>query len=149
MPLLFHLQKTMYSLYTSKQTKEACQFIYQIPLKTTWRDCVVTLMETVRMIWFLRAALNKVGEVCIQCSAIITRPFFSESLTIDRCRLSFVSSKSDLVAAFVIAVPESKVHGANIGPTWVLSAPDGPHVGLMNFAIRGAIWNIIKYWTAL
>ena len=27
-------------------------------------------------------------------------------------------------------------HGANMGPTWVLSAPDGPHVGPMNFAIR-------------
>ena len=24
--------------------------------------------------------------------------------------------------------PDSKVHGANIGPTWVLSAPDGPHI---------------------
>ena len=33
--------------------------------------------------------------------------------------------------------PDSKVYGANIGPTWVLSAPDGPHVGPMNFAIRG------------
>ena len=36
-------------------------------------------------------------------------------------------------------VPESKVHGANMGPTWVLSAPDGPHVGPMNLAIRGLI----------
>ena len=37
--------------------------------------------------------------------------------------------------------PDSKVHGANIGPTWVLSAPDGPHVGPMNFAIRaGMTW---------
>ena len=32
--------------------------------------------------------------------------------------------------------PDSKVHGANMGPTWVLSAPDGPHVGPMNLAIR-------------
>ena len=32
--------------------------------------------------------------------------------------------------------PESRVHGATIGPTWVLSAPDGLHVGPMNFAIR-------------
>ena len=32
--------------------------------------------------------------------------------------------------------PDSKVHGANMGPTWVLSAPDGPHVGHMNLAIR-------------
>ena len=31
--------------------------------------------------------------------------------------------------------PDRKVHGANMGPTWVLSAPDGPHVGLMNLAI--------------
>ena len=23
-------------------------------------------------------------------------------------------------------IPDSKVHGANMGPTWVLSAPDGP-----------------------
>ena len=32
--------------------------------------------------------------------------------------------------------PDSKFHGANMGPTWVLSAPDGPHVGLTNLAIR-------------
>ena len=42
------------------------------------------------------------------------------------------------------ATPDSKVHGANMGPTWVLSAPDGPHVGpwtllsvvLVNFYIQ-------------
>ena len=32
--------------------------------------------------------------------------------------------------------PDSKVHGANMGPTWVLSVPDGPHIGPMNLAIR-------------
>ena len=31
--------------------------------------------------------------------------------------------------------PDSKVHGANMRPTWVLSAPDGPHVGPMNIGI--------------
>ena len=31
---------------------------------------------------------------------------------------------------------DSNVHDANMGPTWVLSAPDGPHVGPMNLAIR-------------
>ena len=31
--------------------------------------------------------------------------------------------------------PDSKVHVANVGPTWVLSGPDGPHVGPMNLAI--------------
>ena len=33
-------------------------------------------------------------------------------------------------------IPDSKARGANMGPTWVLSAPDGPHVGPMNLAIR-------------
>ena len=33
-------------------------------------------------------------------------------------------------------IPDSKIHGANMGPIWVLSAPDGPHVGPMNPAIR-------------
>ena len=37
--------------------------------------------------------------------------------------------------------PDSKVHGANMGPTWVMSAPDGPHVSPMNLAIRVANWN--------
>ena len=32
--------------------------------------------------------------------------------------------------------PDSKVHGANMGPIYVLSVPDGPHAGCMNLAIR-------------
>ena len=32
--------------------------------------------------------------------------------------------------------PDSKVNGTNMGPTWVLSAPDEPHVGPMNLVIR-------------
>ena len=32
--------------------------------------------------------------------------------------------------------PESKGHVANMGPTWVLSAPGGSHVGPMNLVIR-------------
>ena len=31
--------------------------------------------------------------------------------------------------------PDSKVHVANMWPVWGREAPDGPHVGPMNFAI--------------
>ena len=31
--------------------------------------------------------------------------------------------------------PDSKFHGANMGPTWVLSAPGGSNIGPMNLAI--------------
>ena len=33
-------------------------------------------------------------------------------------------------------IPDRKVHGANMGPTWVLSARGEPHVGPMNLAVR-------------
>ena len=33
-------------------------------------------------------------------------------------------------------IPDSKVHGANMGPNWVLSSPNGPHVGPMSLALR-------------
>ena len=43
------------------------------------------------------------------------------------------------MAGFFSTNPDSNVHVAIMGPTWVLSAPDGPHVGPMNFAIREVI----------
>ena len=37
-------------------------------------------------------------------------------------------------------IPDSKVHGANMGPIWGRQDPGGPHVGPMNFAI----WDVIE-----
>ena len=39
--------------------------------------------------------------------------------------------------------PDSKVHGANMGPTWALSAPDGPHVDPMILAIREGMSSVL------
>ena len=36
--------------------------------------------------------------------------------------------------------PYSKVHGANVGPTWGRQDPGRPHVGLMNFVIWAGQW---------
>ena len=41
-----------------------------------------------------------------------------------------------IISLLLDGTPYSKVHGAIMGPTWVLSAPGGPHVDLMNLAIR-------------
>ena len=51
---------------------------------------------------------------------------------------------SSYILLGMLLVPDSKVNGANMGPTWVLSAPDGPHVGPMNLAIGGdyPLWNV-------
>ena len=39
----------------------------------------------------------------------------------------------------MITVPDSKVYGANMGPTWGRQDPGGPHVGPINLAIFGII----------
>ena len=44
-----------------------------------------------------------------------------------------------MVSYAVINIPDSKIHGANMGPTWVLSVPCGPHEGPMNLAIRDGL----------
>ena len=47
-----------------------------------------------------------------------------------------------MFASFVLYSqnPDNKVHEAHMGPTWVLSAPDGPHVGPMNHTIWELMW---------
>ena len=47
-----------------------------------------------------------------------------------------------VLTAICSCIPDSKVHGANMGPTCVLSAPGGPHVGPMNLAIWDILVNI-------
>ena len=41
-------------------------------------------------------------------------------------------------------IPDSKVHGVDMGPTWGRQDPGGPHVGPMNFAIWGWLYGKIR-----
>ena len=43
-------------------------------------------------------------------------------------------------------IPDSKVHGANMGPIWGRQGPGGPHVGSMNFAIWDFIFHFMKLY---
>ena len=55
-------------------------------------------------------------------TAVITRPFTNVS--------------GGLTGAWINNnFPDSKVHGANMGPIWGRQDPGGPHIGPMNFAI--------------
>ena len=44
-----------------------------------------------------------------------------------------------------VIIPDSKVHVAHVGPTWVLLAPGGPHLGPVNFVI----WDILLFYMAV
>ena len=56
----------------------------------------------------------------------------------------YVYNNMDTLSALMSFVlgnhsPDSKVHGANMGPIWGRQDPGGPHVGPMNFAI----WEVL------
>ena len=57
------------------------------------------------------------------------------SITKINLKITYLKFHSNLPEAYY---PDIKIHGADMGPTWVLSAPDGSHVGPMNLAIRVA-----------
>ena len=44
-------------------------------------------------------------------------------------------SATILAIPFSESLPDSKIHGANVGPTWGHQDPGGPHVGHTNLAI--------------
>ena len=60
----------------------------------------------------------------------------SDKTSYVQCR-SYGNQVSNLLIAFQSQCyfPDSKVHGADMEPTWVLPAPDGPHVGPVKHAI--------------
>ena len=74
---------------------------------------------------FMTVSLLLIKQHCQQYEVIIN--FYGFMWYFYQHILAYVTSSN----------PDSKVHGFNMGPTWVLSAPDGPHVGPMNLAIRG------------
>ena len=54
-------------------------------------------------------------------------------------RMFFLGLIWNELVRFEDNVHASKFYGANMGPTWGRQDPGGPHVGPMNFAIRGDI----------
>ena len=101
--------------------------------------CVDTLL-TVKIpgiVDFVDVRTNQVKAYT--CNMFNVRTFCKNGTLIKVCRALINVLLIYLIKINSENVPESKVHGANMGPTWVLSALGGPHVGPMNLAIRGYI----------
>ena len=61
----------------------------------------------------------------------------------------FNSSPRGQNSRHFVDTPDSKVHGANMGPIWGRQDPGGPHVGPMNFAIWGYFQMHFREWKVL
>ena len=102
--------------------------------------------------WFIR-------QICVPC--LKTKAWIISSYQWLSARLQYLHCKrtwdiavlnrcinieitSDLYKVYR-CIPDSKVHGAYMGPTWVLLDPCGSHVGPMNLAIRNIIFIVILH----
>ena len=60
-----------------------------------------------------------------------------EFCKIHRCQPQSRFTATQFNPGVIRTVPDSRVHGANMGPIWDRQDPGGPHVGPMNFDIWG------------
>ena len=78
----------------------------------------------------------------VDCSSFIVFIGTMQINDIKRKNLLLKFSPTVSITAGVISTVDAvitQIAKSNIGPTWVLSAPDGPHVGPMNLTIRAVI----------
>ena len=88
---------------------------------------------------YLAGDITSPKPIIIQSNDIPTSPF--ENLCIkEQNTLWYRHWIMTLLLNLLLKVPDSKVHGANMGPTWVLSAPDGPMLAPWNL-LSGVRWN--------
>ena len=75
------------------------------------------------MVWYWRVVSGVVTEMGT-CAVLLV------PCAVENCCWS-----SQQIDGLGHLVPKSQVHGTNMGPTWVLSATCGPHVGPINLVI--------------
>ena len=51
----------------------------------------------------------------------------------------FIHSSSNYSLRGIVALPDSKIHGVYMGPTWGRQDPDGPHAGPMILVISNEV----------
>ena len=125
---------------------QTCRWLYKATFSNASWCCMFSLNSAVlslRSVSKYFGAFGKmVGYLCARCTGVFlwgaqcpivnqTEPNLSELYTKVVFKLCF---NKDIETG--IKSPDGKVYGANMGPTWVLPAPDGPHVGPMNLAFR-------------
>ena len=127
--LFFRMFLDIYSAYYGTYLLDICQEGESQNMQNIWHNC------------YDKDHINMWGyEIFVNLRS------FSDSSLCQFGRFGFASadifrrcSKTPYDVRFAVTslnpYPDSKVRGANMGPNWVLSAPDGPHVGPMNLAI--------------
>ena len=102
-------------------------FVSKCKYTSSWLDIYygICLSRTPRSDFIKYSIVNRrkndINKGCSRCSRAM-------SMT----RRGILSTRPSTTAC---GIPDSKVHGAHMGPNWGRQDPDGPHVGHVNLAI--------------
>ena len=132
----------------------------------SWPQCVKDnqkpyLTGTNKPVKYVKLQCFKSTVVQNGCSLCSTLPVIVQCLQCLDCALSccdYIITVSGIISHFNKYSfridhrywsnhPDSKVHGANMGPIWGRQDPGGPHVGPMNFAIWTNYWSTVSQVT--
>ena len=77
------------------------------------------------------------------CVTVVKQTSFEICWKVGNALVSLLVADAPSATTSIVEIPDSNVHWAYMGPIWVLSAPDGPHVGPMNCAIWDFLSRIV------
>ena len=113
----------------------------------TRQSCFVLIGKTMISLHFWNSTPGYPWPINIQLTERQGSPLFPQIRQI--LRLGPSGQKTINPSGSVISHLDSKIDGANMGHTWGLSVPGGPHDGPMNLVIRAVIcvlWCDINQW---
>ena len=87
--------------------------------------------------WFMQSVNNENYQRSALLAICAEKPLVTGGFPSQRATLLATGGFLTQRPSNAESVSGRKIHAASMGPTWVLSAPGGPHVGPMNLAIRG------------
>ena len=86
---------------------------------------------------------NMSQTMAINLSKFVTLTYFSWSLLLNNKGRGELHAPREFLLCYrdywgSYTSPDSKIHGANMGPIWGRQDPGGPHVGPVNFTVWGS-----------
>ena len=89
------------------------------------------------------SSFNKISLIFLRSFIMIDFQILWIYFVIFRCHFIMVLINDFYKFALIVFkyTPDSKVHGANLGPIWGWQNPGGPHVGPVNIAILDSLYH--------
>ena len=164
----FKLENVCYLPTALSQQNQSCASVVELVPVWGWCDMIVRGGWQETWLWDQLAACwgwqdqDGMGweqaelEWCFECSKVAWITFHTKwwywiNCVSDKCNAS--KGKWSIASLGRVHrindIPDSNFHVAHMGPTWVLSAPGGPHVGPTNLVIRDVLLvtlNLLASW---